>query len=227
MLSILLWWHPVFKGHFSVEDPDAARCNCWQVWQRSLDEGAEACPGSVGQAQPGICMPVTWFGVTSIYFLLSCWNSWWGSDGGGVVELPRTRTPASNSHSEIKCWRRTFGRKSQGVSDIAFLADAILSILPKLPGKISQDIHLTMHAAHTHIRSTACRPNALHCTNHSACPCNILSFTHSYSVLCSLLSSQHFFRSLDMAKRQVTSVFPHRSPCLLHESSHSKVLRIQ
>ena len=53
------------------------------------------------------------------------------------------------------------------------------------------------------------------------------TFTHSYSVLCSLLSSQHFFRSLDMAKRQVTSVFPHRSPCLLHESSHSKVLRIQ
>ena len=42
-----------------------------------------------------------------------------------------------------------------------------------------------------------------------------------------LLSSQHFFRSLDMAKRQVTSVFPHRSPCLLHESSHSKVLCIQ
>ena len=42
-----------------------------------------------------------------------------------------------------------------------------------------------MHAAHTrtHIRSTACRSNALHCTNHSACPCNILSFTHSYSVL--------------------------------------------
>ena len=55
------------------------------------------------------------------------------------------------------------------------------------------------------------------------------TFTHSYmySVLCSLLSSQHFFRSLDMAKRQVTSVFPHRSQCLLHESSHSKVLRIQ
>ena len=53
------------------------------------------------------------------------------------------------------------------------------------------------------------------------------TFTHSYSVLCSLLSSQHFFCSLDMAKRQVTSVFPHRSPCLLHESSHSKVLRIQ
>ena len=68
--------------------------------------------------------------------------------------------------------------------------------------------------------------------DHTHCTLRIIlraraTFTHGYSVLCSLLSSQHFFCSLDMAKRQVTSVFPHRSPCLLHESSHSKVLRIQ
>ena len=48
------------------------------------------------------------------------------------------------------------------------------------------------------------------------------AFTHSYSVLCSLFVLAALLPCLDMAKRQVTSVFPHRSPCLLHESSHSK-----
>ena len=77
-----------------------------------------------------------------------------------------------------------------------------------------------MHAAHTHTSDQ--RPVDLtHCTVRIILRARA-TFTHSYSVLCSLLSSQHFFCSLDMAKRQVTSVFPHRSPCLLHESSHSK-----